>query len=243
MKKTEDITDLLELNLDSLRNMLKLGAVTYFDIAARCLKETSKGSSLKKYDSKSFGLEDLGNSTLDAVVSSLRISGKPHEIVDHPQETITVIEKRDMINKFFDKYQRYGEITIVQGSVLSYKDDSGKENLIVYFDNGEERIDFKDLKKKLGIPKKTDLKFCNGNIKKIIGLANGEVSPFMPVVDKISGIYFEENLINNARQNPNNYFDMPLSTKSSLYANVADVYDILSKQIGEKVRVLEARKK
>lgn len=158
----------------------------------------------------------------------------------HPRETVTVLEKRRLFNEYPEIYKKYGDIIIVQGSALSYQDEKGNDKLILYFHNGEERINFPELKLKLGIPKKTDLRFYQGNLEDI-GLANGEVSPLSCISEKIDGLYFDERMIKGAQENPSRIYDIALSKEKSLFVNVADVYKALIQKptIREKMKLIE----
>ena len=168
------------------------------------------------------------NSTLEDVLSRLNGKGKELDIVTHRKQTRPVEEKRKLLLAYRKTdYEPYGHVIIVQGSLLSYKDEEGIEKIILCFHNGEHRIDFRVLKNGLGIPNKRDLRFYREDIQEIIGPESGAVSPFITRTDGISGLYFDRRMVEEAQQNPTQKYDMAISTRQSLFANVADVYDAL----------------
>lgn len=183
----------------------------------------------------------MSNPTLEGIIDFLQANRKEHYVVEHSRPTTTVKEKRKLLLKRSKTdYESYGHVLIVQGSLLSYR-EVGKENLIVCFHNGEHRIDFDVLKSDLGISKKRDLRFYKGNVSDALGLETGAVSPFMTCPENVAGIYFDKRMIDNARQNPGQNYDMAVSQQKSLFANVADVYDALqsSPTTQEKTKVVK----
>ena len=173
-------------------------------------------------------------STLDKVVSALQRNGKKHHIVDHPEDTATVDEKRGLFDDHPEIYQQYGDIAIVQGSVLTYQDGEGNDTIFLYFSNGGERIRFRDLRRSLELPKRVDITFYE-DISEIVGLTGGEISPLVPIPERIDNLHFDKGMLVEAKQNPDRLYDMALSANQSLFANVADVYGaMLQLQIADR---------
>ena len=169
------------------------------------------------------------NPILESVISNLRSRRRKYHIVEHREETKTVEEKKRLLrNHKHDDYRQYGQVEIVGGYILSYTREKNLKNILCLYDGRNERDNDK-LRFELGLVRNVDLMPCQ-DIEGLIGSEIGAVSPFTTKIDSVNGIYFDRRMIDEARQNPSLTWDMTISTKLSLFANVADVYFAL-KQI------------
>ena len=170
------------------------------------------------------------NPILESVISNLKLRKRKYHLVEHREETKTVEEKKRLLRDHkYDDYRQYGQVEIVRGSILSYTLEKNLTNILCLYDGRNERDNDK-LRFELGLARSIDLMPCQGDIEGLIGSEIGAVSPFVTRIDAVNGIYFDRRMIDEARQNPSLTWDMAISTKFSLFANVADVYFAL-KQI------------
>ncbi len=161
----------------------------------------------------------------------------PYYIVNHPAKTISVHQKRSLLKEFVLEYSQIGSIDIVKGALLSFQ-LNGLTHFILHFSDAESKIDFGLIRKRLSLTKKNKLRFYKGNIKPILGINSGAVSPFVHKIDLISKIYFQRDLVNHARNNCSHFNDLALSNRSSVMTNVAYVYDILNFILPDKVQLI-----
>ena len=178
------------------------------------------------------------NETLEGVLSFLGKNQQPYKIVRHLQASRTVREKRQLIDGN-PEYAQAKSVIIVQGSVLSYEKD-GVPDVFLYFHNGEKRIDFRELKRRLGIQKKTDVTFYHGALEQLLGVPEGAVSPFIRGKERIEALCFSKELIECAKAHPEMQHDISLSTVESLVANAYQLYEALRsyEATRRKVRVI-----
>lgn len=191
------------------------------------------------FDELNEDIYPVENITLNKVIDHMSKEGVRYCFVRHPRKTRTIAEKEALISKRENLYFLFPEIVVVKGSVLSYHDSDHNNIYVVHFNEGESKINFRKLKKKIGIPRKRDLHFYDGDLIELIGLDSGEVSPLMPTLEKISTVTFDSDLLQKGEKNPTPVFDLALTQELSLYANVNNVYNALCAIIGDKIKVVE----
>ena len=169
-------------------------------------------------------------------------------LVRHPHRTATCDEKREMILSNSDLYGPYGDIRVAQGALLSYKDPDGKQRLVIHMqdahssDGEKQRINTKQLKKELGIPKKRDLRFYDGDMYLETGLAPGIVSPFVcSYKATIDAFHFDASLFEAEERQPGVLFDVAVNYDKSLLIPPSVLYDHLSRSKSKNVSRSEPR--
>ena len=203
---------------------------------------------LEIYRELSKEIYPIDNPTLGRVTDHLKDNGSAFGFVKHPEKTRTVAEKEEMIRQNPSLYSILRGIVIVKGSALTYHYPENEESHVAHFNAGQSRINMKMLKKELGIPKKRDLRFYQGDLVELIGLQSGEVSPLMPTLDKVAAVTFDSDLLDTAKMSymsAHSYvFDMAVTQEISLFANVNEVYNALLDILGEnKVKIVEKKTK
>ena len=178
------------------------------------------------------------NPVLEGVLYSLEQQKHPYKIVRHSQASRTVREKRQLIDGN-PAYEAAGKVIIVQGSVLAYKEKDGVPKVFLYFHNGAKRIDFKELKRRLGIRKKSDIVFYQGDLEQLLGVPEGAVSPFILKEQDVDAICISSELIEGAKNSEKSY-DVAISTTESLLANIYHVYHALLQNINlsDKIKII-----
>ncbi len=161
--------------------------------------------------------------TLQSIVEYLGQKGYPYDILPHRQPTITVDQKRMLLEAYPSDYKGWFPVSILQGSLLC-SSNQGKVSVIAYFHDGSSRISFNKLKRAIKIPKKRDLHFCKGNLAKLIAspVEEGAVSIVNTLTPQLDGAYFDTALFDSQVA-----YDIAITRTSSLFAYFNHVYEAL----------------
>ncbi len=183
----------------------------------------------------------MKNAMLDTIVDYMQTQGYPYYIITHRQPTVTIAQKQGLIERFPDDYAGLLPVVIVQGSLLCYN-NGDSQHILAYFHDGAKRINFRELKRQLKIPKKHDLVFCRGNLQQIVGspeIEAGAVSVINTLIPSIEASCFDRSLIEDAALKPSQLYDIAITLSSSLFANISCVYEaLMHADIGEKIRLV-----
>ena len=185
----------------------------------------------------------MGNSGLERVIAAMDGAEVSYEIVRHPAPTRSVSEKRAVYESNPEMYARFGPITIVQGSLLSYTEVRGNkalERVFAYFHDGEERIMFNELARMLHLNARTDLVFYKGKLRAFVKAQNGAISPLTVICENLYDVVFDGTLVRQSIADHSQAYDMALSGDTSMIASVFQVYLAMSREplVSRKLKVL-----
>ncbi|MBI2139760.1 hypothetical protein HYU14_02460 [Candidatus Woesearchaeota archaeon] len=182
---------------------------------------------------------DKNNSTLDAVLERLNRDCRDYRLNEYPFETSTVEEKREMLSRHFPP-QDSGTIPVVQGSLLEYEDSGGKVRFLYVHDH---KIRFRQLRKELGIPRDSDVRFFQGELYEIAGAQEGEISPFLPNLENIAFVAFSCSMLESAKKHPEQKYEFAITRESGILANPYFLFEALREVLGEKLLEVKINEK
>ena len=140
----------------------------------------------------------IENQAVRDILCYAQARGTPVSVIEHPRESVTCADKRSLMLEHAHLYANYGDIRIARGALLSIDSNSGRAP-VLHLADSEDRIDFKGLRRLLGVRKKGDIRFCPGNIEASIGLPVGGVSPFVAPHARLDCLVFAGSLFGSAR--------------------------------------------
>ena len=182
---------------------------------------------------------DKGKSTLDMVLEGLGRNHREYHLNEYLFETSTVEEKGRMLETNFPS-RGTGPITVVQGSLLEYEDAGKKVQFLYVHDH---KIMFRKLRKALGIPRHSDIRFFQGELYEIAGAQEGEISPFLPNLENIAFVAFSGSMLESARKHPDQKYEFAITRKSGIIVNPYFLFEALREVLGEKLQEVKQDEK
>jgi len=172
------------------------------------------------------------NPTLTRAHDYLKEHTIPYFLRKYLHPTKTVAQKREMLAT---QFKDLGPLTVVQGSLLQY---GGKQSVYFLYVH-HKRINFKNLKKELGIPKKDDVTFFSGDLEAITGSQEGEIPPFLPNLGQIAFIAFSGSLLTEAKGNPQRRYEFAISKDEGIIVNAYALFQAPQNTLGKKLKEVE----
>ena len=115
----------------------------------------------------------------------------------------------------YQEYEPYGDIRVARGALLTWH-AGNTQKFMLHIGDSESRIDFKGLKNHLGLSKKQDLRFFNGDVESVVGLQHGGVSVLVGDRTHLDRVYFDRSLVVGELTHPNSRWDFAFSRKDSI---------------------------
>jgi hypothetical protein len=181
----------------------------------------------------------IGNPIVRAVLRYAQDLGAPASVIEHPRETVTCAEKRDVFQEYRHLYESYGDIRISRGALLSVEASAGP-SLVLHVADSEEPIDFKGLKQLLGLSKKRDIRFFQGDVEASIGLPQGGVSPFVASHARLDSVVFAKSLSAADHSHRRARWDFAFNTRQSMVIDPRALMAYMRERSGFRMHLLTA---
>lgn len=203
---------------------------------------------LEEFDQNMREYSTLIHNVLDA----LKGQKSRYELVQYPQETVSCREKEklwkemDMRQSLASRLGHRVPLGIMKSMIMRYQRE-GEERYIVACTLPDKLVDTKELRVEFGLSGDEYRSLTHRDIDDIsllliTGRDRGEIGPLITdrKMSGIEGVYFAEDLMQDAEQHPTKLYDVPLTKEHSILVNAQDLFSVLRKQ-SEKYRTNSAR--
>mgnify|MGYP001032054620 CR=1 FL=1 len=159
---------------------------------------------------------EIANQTVLRVLTAAGACGARAVAVRHPRETVTCVEKLALFREHPFFYAELGNIRVARGTVICWR-SQGREKYLLFINDSDDRIDWKDLKRHVNLSKKEDIGPYHGDVEEIVGLPRGGVSPFVGTNHRLDLILFDRNLLVKELTFPDALWDFAFSRRHSVF--------------------------
>ena len=184
---------------------------------------------------------EIENQTVREVLRYAQTLGTPMSVIEHPKDMVTCAEKRAVFQEYRHLYASYGDIRVARGALLSVEAEA-EPALVLHVADSEEAIDFKGLKRLLGLRKKRDIRFYQGSVEASIGLPEGGVSPFVASHAKLDCVVFAASLFASSHPQRNLRWDFAFSRRRSVIMEPGALMAYMQERSGFRTHLLDGTK-
>lgn len=186
------------------------------------------------------------------VLNSLETQESRYQLIQYQRETVSCRQKErlweemDLKKGLAFHLGKPIPLGMMKSIVMKYERE-GEERYIVACTLADKLVDAKELRVEFGLSGAEYKTLTHQGIDDIsllllTGKEKGEIGPLM--IDRklsaIEGVYFAEDLMQDAEKHPSKLYDVPLTKQHSLFVNAHDLFQVL-RQRNQKYRANSAR--